>query len=179
MNTDEENQTIINPSIEMSTSTIIENKSGVVISDKDKENFFKSILSDKAYEESVPLFDGTLELTFRAMSVQENSDIVTQIGLDRNNDIKVDNDAYLITLTSYRMALSLAKINDQEYSAVKKEGFTPRSKTDTYILARMEPMLSWSTPKLSTYIDAFKVFENKLIKLAGEVQNRNFWKASA
>lgn len=179
MDFDENINPAINPSIEMDTNTILQNNRKIIISDEDKERFFKSIMVDKPYEETVELFNGELAIVFKAMTVQENSDIVNQITADRKNGIAADNDAYLITVMAYRMAVSLVSINDAPFSEVKKDSFKPRSDKDTYILARAEPLSSWSTPKLSAYIDAFKLFENKLIKLSSEIQNKNFWKASA
>lgn len=179
MSTEENTNPMINPSIELDKSSLLEPKQGILITDEDKEKFFKSIMSDKPYEETVPLFNGELEITFKAMTVQENSDIVNQIVADRKNGIAADNDAYLITIIAYRMAVSLVSINGEQFSEVKKEDFKPRSDKDTYILSRTEPLSSWTTPKLSAYIDAFKLFESKLIKLSTEIQNKNFWKASA
>lgn len=175
MDESNETETLINPSVDMDT----ELNHIPQVTEEDKENFFKSILSDSPYEETVNLFDGKLKLTFQAMSVQENSDIVGQIVLDRKNGTAAENDAYLVTIASYRLAVSLKQINGAVYSDISKGTFKPASDKDTYILARTRPMLDWATPKLSAYLDAFKQFERKMLTLTREVQNRNFWKASA
>jgi hypothetical protein len=175
MNTDIETMTSINPSIEMAPESIFNSP----ITEDDKERFFKSMLSDDPYEETFELFGGQLRLTFKAMTVQENSDVVSQIILDRKHGVAADNDAYLITVTAYRLSLCLKAINDQVYSTITKTEYAPTEEKNSYVFARTEPMLSWATPKLSSYIDAFRAFEHKLIKLTAEVQNKNFWKASA
>ena len=170
-----EDQPLINPSIDMNTLQTKE----LVISDQDKENFFKSILADKPYEEEVTLFDGQLTLKFKAMTVQENTDVVNQITLDRRNNTASDTDAYFVTIATYRLALSLATIDGLLYSNITREGFSSPNEGESYVLAKAKPMTQWSTPKLSICLDAFSRFESKLVKLSSEVQTRNFWKASA
>jgi hypothetical protein len=170
-----DDQPLINPSIEMDTTE----QKDMVISSEDKERFFKSILADKPYDETVDLFDGQLKLTFRAMTVAENTDVVNQIVADRKNNTASDTDAYFVTISTYRLAMSLVSVDSQPYSLISKEGFTSPIDNDTYVLARARLMTQWSTPKLSMYLDAFSRFERKLVKLSSEVQNPNFWKASA
>lgn len=166
----------INPSIEMGYKQPLPPS----ISEQDKERFFKSIISDQPYEEELSVFDGKLKLKFRVMTVQENTDIVKQIILDKENGEAGDNDAYLIRISVYRLALSLIEINGETYSKITKDNYEELDPdADSYIVARAKPMLSWSTPKLSSYLDAFQQFELKMVKLTSEVQNVNFWKASA
>lgn len=166
---------MVSQSIEMETETI----KSVQISEKDKENFFKSILSDTPYEETVDLFDKKFKLRFRSMTVKENSDIVNQIVADKKNGVAQENDSYFITISTYRLAVGLVAVNDAVYSDITADNFSPSSDKDTYILARAKPMLAWPTAKLSFFLDAFQRFEAKVVKLVGEVANPNFWKASA
>ena len=70
-------------------------------------------------------------------------------------------------------------IDDQEYSTISKDKFQAFTENDTYILARSRPMQEWGTAKLSVFLDAFQIFETKVVKLTSEVQSKNFWKASA
>jgi hypothetical protein len=167
-------QPLVNQSIEMNPESV----KNVVISDADKERFFKSILADKPYEEVFQLFDGQIKVRFRSITVQENTDVVNQIVADRKNGVAADNDAYFITITAYRLGLALVSIDDVEYSTITKDTFSPMTEKDTYILGRSKLLLSWSTPKLSMFIDAFQQFEKKLVTLTAEVQTPNFWKAS-
>ena len=166
---------MINSSIELNQSPVL----AIDISPEDKERFFKSILADKPYEEVVTLFDDQIRVKFRAMTVQENTDVVNQIVADRKAGIAADNDAYFITITTYRMGVCLMTIDDNPYCTVTKETFVPFTENDTYILARCKSMRNWSTARLAVFIDAFKKFEAKLVKLTAEVQTPNFWKASA
>lgn len=149
------------------------------ISEEQKENFFKSILADKPYQETFSLFDGQLSLTFRAMTVQENTDVVNQIIADRRLGTASDTDAYFVTISTYRLAMCLVSVDSEPYSNITKENFKKIDENDTYVLGRARPMAQWSTSKLSIYLDAFSRFESKLVKLSAEVQNANFWKASA
>lgn len=168
-------QNLFNPSLE----TSLEKNKSIEITDEDKERYLKSILADRPYEETIKLFDGSLSLRFKAMTVQENSDVVNQIVADKKTGAASDTDSYMITISTYRLALCLASIDDRAYSNITKENFVSMSDGDSYILARAKPMLSWQTPKLSIFLDAFQTFESKILKLTNEVQTLNFWKASA
>lgn len=170
-----EEQPLVNTSIEMGRESL----KNVSISEEDKERFFKSILSDTPYEETISLFDNQIKIKIRSMTVEENSDVVNQIVKDRENGVAQDSDAYFITISTYRLGLSLAGVNGLEYSSITKENFTPNTEKDTYILARASLMTRWTTPKLSVFLDAFQAFEAKVLKLSSEVQSPNFWKASA
>lgn len=164
-----------NPSIDMTTE-----KSGKIdIKEQDKENFLKSVLADKPYEETFFLFDGQFKVRFRSLTVQENTDIVNQIVDDKKAGVAMDNDAYFVTISAYRLGLSLVSIDDKPYSDIKKDSYSPSDDKDSYILARAQAIKSWPTYKLSLFLDAFQKFESKIIKLTNEVQTTNFWKASA
>lgn len=175
MNTELE-QPIMNGSIE---SNLRDQGGRIAISDEDKERFFKSILSDKCYEETVPLFDGQVNMRFKSMTVRENSDVVAQVEQDKKNGVANETDAYYITISCYRLAVSLVSVDEKPYSTITKDNFSPSTEHDTYILARSRMLMDWSTSKLSAYLDAFQTFEKKLVKMTSEVQTPNFWKASA
>ena len=170
-----ENQIPFNSSIELDQGKVL----SLDISAEDKERFFKSVLADKPYEEIISLFDDQIKVRFRAMTVQENTDVVNQIVADRKAGIAADNDAYFITIATYRMGLCLLSIDDVPYSSIEKDTYVPFTEADSYVLARCKPMKSWATARLAIFLDAFKKFEAKLVKLTSEVQTPNFWKASA
>jgi hypothetical protein len=165
---------IFNPSVEMTPA----NSLNVTITEEDKERYFKSILSDEPYEETIKLFDGQLTLKFKVLTVQENNDVVAQIETDKVEGRASNSDAYFITVSSYRLGLSLVSIDNKPYSSITKANFTPAKETDSYVAARARLMLEWPTPRLSAYLDAFQLFEAKIIQLTKEVQTSNFWKAS-
>jgi hypothetical protein len=169
-----ENYTAINASVEMSS----ELPKTVDVSAEDKERFYKSILSDIPYDEVIFLFGDQLKVRFKALTVQENTDVVNQIIADKKNGISGEHDAYFITIATYRLGLSLVSVDEQPFSSVTKDNFSPSTENDTYVLSRSKLMRSWATPKLSAFLDAFQKFEAKLIKLTNEVQNPSFWKAS-
>jgi hypothetical protein len=167
-------QPAINASIEMDTESV----KNVELSTADKERYLKSVLSDSVYTEDIALLDAQLMLKFKALTVQENTDVVNQIVLDRSNGAAADNDAYFITISTYRLALSLVSVDDKPFSTVTKEKFNSLSDKTTYVSARAKETLNWPTLKLSAYLDAFQLFEAKILKLAREVHTPNFWKAS-
>ena len=150
----------------------------VKITEEDKEKFFKSVLSDQPYTEEFNLFDGQYKIKLKSLSVQENTDVVSQIVADKAQGVAAENDAYFITISTYRLAQSLVSINGAQYSDIDKATFKTEDPGETYVLARSKTMTSWSTAKLSLFLDAFSVFESRLIKLTNEVQTLNFWKAS-
>lgn len=166
---------LVTQSIEMNTDTVKK----VELTQVEKENFFKSIMADRPYEETVELFDGQFKIRFRSMTVKENGDIVNQIVADKKNDIAQDNDSYFITISTYRLAVGLLTINNENYSEITADNFIAANEKDTYILARSKPMQSWPTAKLAFFLDAFRKFEAKVVKLSEEVFTSNFWKASA
>jgi hypothetical protein len=167
------------PTITQSMDTLREPIKMPDISEEDKERFFKCLMADEAYEETIALLNGSFKVKFRAMAVAENTDVVNQVVADRRSGVAADHDAYFITISAYRMALSLLSVDGKQYSSITKDNFVASSENDSYVLARSKLMLSWPTAKLSVFLDAFQMFENKLIKLASEVQNPSFWKASA
>lgn len=170
-----DDQPIINSSIEMNRET---NKN-IDISAADKERFLKSVLADAPYTEDITLFDDQLSIKFKAMSVQDNTDVVNQIVLDRNNGVAADNDAYFITISTYRLVISAVSVGDKIFSNVTRDNFVDSDGKSTYVALRAKEVLSWPTLKLSAYLDAFQLFEAKILKLSKEVQTPNFWKASA
>jgi hypothetical protein len=154
-------------------------KPKINITDENKENFFKCVLSDTPYEETFELFDGQFKVKFRALTVEQNSDVVAQIMADRRNKVATDTDDYSIAVASYRLGLSLVSINDKEYSMITKDKYIDIDETgNTYVKVRSNPLRQYATYKLSLLLDAFQNFESKLIKLTTEVQTPNFWKAS-
>jgi len=169
-----EEQPIINPSIETNTETV----KNVELSAGDKERYLKSVLADTPYTEEVSLFDAQLTLKFKALTVQENTDVVNQIVMDRSSGVAADNDAYLITISTYRLALSLVSVDDRPFSAITKDKFIALDDNTSYVRARAKETLNWPTLKLSAYLDAFQLFEAKILKLSKEVHTQNFWKAS-
>lgn len=167
-------QPIINTSIEMNTESV----KNIELSAADKERYLKSVLSDSPYSENVSLFDEQLTLKFKALTVQENTDVVNQIVLDRSSGVAADNDAYFITISTYRLTLSLMSVDDKPFSNITKEKFNSLDAKSTYVTARAKETLNWPTLKLSAYLDAFQLFEAKILKLSREVHTPNFWKAS-
>jgi len=150
------------------------------ITQGEKEKFFKCVLADTPYTETMELFDGQMTVEFRTMTVQENNDVVTQIAADRVAGTAQDNDAYFITLSTYRLALCIESIDGKPTKLPLKEAFIKNIDSgDTYIAYRAKALKSWSTFKLAAFLEAFRTFEAKVVALTMEVQTKNFWKAGA
>lgn len=168
-------QPIINPSIEMNR----DRPRLATVTEEDKERFFKSILSDQPYIEEISLFDDQFKIKLKSLTVEENTDVVNQIVADKERGLAAENDAYFITISTYRLSQSLLTIDGKAYSDISKENYKPKEPEETYVLARAEKMSKWTTAKLSVFLDAFSAFESRLIRLTNEAQTANFWKASA
>jgi hypothetical protein len=149
------------------------------LSVEDKEKFFKCVLTDTPFKETIELFDKQLKITVRTMSVEENNDIVQQIARDREHGTAENSDAYFITISAYRLALCLEELDGKVYSNVTKDDYTETDPAVTYVRARALKVREWPTFKLSAFLDAFNKFEAKVVKLTNAVQESDFWKASA
>ena len=152
---------------------------GSYISEKDKENFFKSVIGDIPFKETISFFGGRMTMTLQTMTVSQNSDIVQQINNDKDQGLAENNDAYFITIAMYRLAVCLVDIDEKQFSDIDKATFKESTEGVTYIRARSELMREWPTFKLSAMLDAFNEFESKVVKLTKEVKTENFWTASA
>ena len=149
------------------------------LTDKDKENFWKAVITNEKFIDTVELFDGKHKLTFSGITVEENEDVLKQFKLDEKNGLSSSDNAYFVQLVSYRLGVSLFKIDGADYlPEVSKARFVPTD-TTTYVAARSEPFKKWNAFKLSAYINVFNQFEDKITRLGKEIQTQNFWKASA
>jgi len=160
---------MFNTSPEMSREPVY----NVELAQADKEKFLKLILIDQPYSEVISFMDDQLRINFRAMSNQENTDVVNQIVQDNKDGLAADNDSYLVTVQAYRLFMCLVDVNGK-----------PVEKTEDpskagYIRRQTAELLAWPTAKLAIYIEAFLLFEAKVMKLMTSVQQKDFWKASA
>jgi hypothetical protein len=149
------------------------------ITEEDKENFFKSVISDQPFYEKVSLFGGKMTITLKTMTVEENNDVIAQINKDKDTEVAENNDAYFITISTYRLGLCLAEIDGVKYQTIDKSTFKETDKGVTYVRARAADMQKWPTFKLSAFLAAFNDFEEKVTNLTNEVKTENFWTASA
>lgn len=151
----------------------------VEITQGEKEKFFKCVVSDSPYTDIIELFDGQMTVEFRSMTIQENNDVIAQIVADKAAGTAADTDAYFITIAAYRLSQCLVNIDGKPVKLPSKDTFlTGVGSTDTYVAFRAKALKNWSTFKLAAFLDAFRLFEAKVLKLTGEVQSKDFWKAS-
>ncbi|NBQ70443.1 MAG: hypothetical protein EBU46_17070, partial [Nitrosomonadaceae bacterium] len=117
----------------------------IVLSDDDKERFFKSFLSDEPYEETFSRLGGKLRITIRTLNVDENYDIFRQIDLDRKTGKAKNEDSYLMTIVQYRLAVSLVAVNGVPFAPdCDKTSFETDEKAGlTYVGKRAEELRAW------------------------------------
>ncbi len=149
-----------------------EPKLAIKLTDQEKENFLKALLSDTPYSETVP---GKFSLKVKTLTVNENADVINQITLDQENDRAKSNDAYFVRINAYRLALSLIEINGIPFlPLVTKESFPTTADGRSYISQRAETVLAWQEFKLGLAIDLFREFERKVQALMQAVQDPSF-----
>lgn len=149
----------------------------IKITDEEKEQFFKSFLSDKPFEETVSLFGGKQTLKFRYLTLQQNDDILKQINKDKDNGVADNTDAYFIRLSCYRFLLALVEVDKEPFLPDINED-TDTDEKITYVGLRADAVKDWSAYKVSAYLDVFNLFEKKVLELAKQVLDENFWKAA-
>ncbi len=151
------------------------------ITDAEKEAFFKCFLAEQNYSEKIGLFDNKIPIVIRTLTNKENNDIIKQIVLDQKSGLASNNDSYFITILSYRIALSIDKINNLPFQPeITAEVFPDNlEKGLTYVKERAKVIDAWPVFKLSAIQEAFRVFEEKILELTNEVQNPSFWKPGA
>lgn len=151
----------------------------VHLTDEEKENFFKSFLSDTPYHGTENLFDGKFIVEFKALTVKESDDVFVQLKKDQLSNYITNDASYALAMTNYRLALSISKINDEEFQPEIKAGtYKPKDQDDSYVKARAEKLRSWSVFKLSALAEAFKTFEDKIIALTRAIEDPGFWRAA-
>lgn len=138
----------------------------VPVSEEDKIQFFKAMLSDQPFVGVHELLGGALTVEFRALSVADNMQIYDQLKKDQFNNVINNDSNYLTALTCYRLALSLQKINGEAVFDVAE------------LTARAKIVEAWPVFKVSGVTEAFKSFEDKIVTLTNAVSDANFWQAA-
>lgn len=155
-------------------------QTAIKITEEDKENFYKSFISDNPFVEDSKLFGDRLKVTFKTLSINEHSQVFQQIKLDKQNGQADLDDDYMIRISMYRLGLALLKINDEPFHPdIDDEKILLAEKKElTLVKARADLFQNWPTYKLHGVLEAFRHFENKVLKLSNEMSDPNFWKAA-
>lgn len=140
------------------------------VTDFEKTEFFKAMLTDSSFELAFPLLGGKLSVTFRALTVDENMMVFDQLKNDQSAGLITSDNNYLTSLTCYRLALAIKEINGV---AIKDADI--RDATD--LVAVTKKIRSWPVFKVSAVTEAFKSFEDKVVVLTNAVGDQNFWTA--
>lgn len=153
---------------------------GVEISAAEKDAFFRCFLADEPYTEEVGLFGDKFKVTFKTLTLAENNDVLKQIKLDQKSGVAEDTDQYFITISTYRLATALTHINGLEFNDGATEKVVQLANDPNLTLVKLKAQVfhDWPTYKLTAVIDAFRKFEQKVMKLTTEVTEPNFWKAA-
>lgn len=138
----------------------------VPVTEEDKLQFFKAMLSDQAFISIQDLLGGSLTVEFKALTVDDNMLIYDQLKKDQYNNAINNDSNYLTALTCYRLALSLQKINGEPLFE------------STDLLSRAAIIRKWPVFKVSGITEAFKSFEDKIVTLTNAISDANFWQAA-
>lgn len=148
------------------------------ITEEMKLSFFKAFLSDTPYERTYSLFDNQFTVTFKTMTAKQMRDVFDQLRQSQINDELTNDPNYLVTLTSYRLAVSLASVNNVPFgTAIDEDTYVPADQFDSYIKAKAALLKTWPIFKLGAITEAFRSFEKEVVTLTEAVQTQNFWKA--
>ena len=152
----------------------------LTITDVEKDEFFRCFLEDESYTEEVSLFAGKFKVKFKTLTINENNEILTQIKLDEKAGTAEETDQYFITISMYRLGLALIAVNGVPFNTDANPQAVALSQDTDLTLTKLkaEVFKDWPTYKLTAVIDAFRTFEQKVIKLTAEVTDPNFWKAA-
>lgn len=157
---------------------IIDEAEKLGITEDNKLEFFKCFLSDKPYTETMSLFDGKSDITFRSLNNNEVKAIFAQLKKDERNLALVNDPVYAITLSNYRISMSIVGINGKEIeTTVTLDNFVPDDDNDSYVKSRSMLLCDWPTFKVGAVADAHNKFDNKVLFLTNHIQTKNFWKA--
>lgn len=149
----------------------------VQITDIDREKFFKAFISDQPFCEEYSLFEKKVTVKFKTLTVSENNDVFRQISLDNVAGIAKNEQSYMVVITLYRLAQSLQEINGEKFSDTTKETFIEQENL-TYVKAKADTLLNWPAFKLTAFLEAYRMFEEKVERLTAAVQEPSFWKAA-
>jgi hypothetical protein len=135
-------------------------------------------LADKPYEEEFKLFNDEFKVTFRSLSVGENNDVFKQVIYDQQQGVPKTDEAYFVTLVTYRAATTISKLQGEPFQPeLTRDNFKEdKEKGLTYVRARAAIFDTWPAFKLQALLEAFRVFELKVVHLTEQVTDPNFWK---
>lgn len=160
----------------------LDKKPPVKVTDKQKEEFFKAFLADRAYEEEFLLLGGNYRIRLKTLSMKENNDLLTQIAYDRDKGrIEGVSDYYFARVAHYRLALALLSTNDKPFA----EDITPKThpsdkeKGTSYVSHRADQFADWPMTKMAAIQAALQEFDQRVLVLIDAVSAPDFWKAAA
>lgn len=147
-----------------------------VLTDDDRENFFKAFISDAPYEETLKLFNGKATVRLRTLTIDENDEVFRQISFDQANGTASNDDGYYVKIVQYRLAGSVISVDNKPFCEdITPESHPADSKTGkTYLIARLVEMQKWQTFKLGAITEAFNFFETKVRSLTADSIKGNF-----
>lgn len=147
----------------------------IVVTDAEKEKFFKCFLAEQPYTDTIKLFKDKYSVELKTLSVDENNDIIQQVAMDRDRGARND-DAFYIKVLTYRLSVSLLKVNGQLFAPeITKEKYPFNKETgESYVTAKAKALGKWPVFMLTSFQAAFGKFENKVIKLTDLASSPDF-----
>lgn len=152
----------------------------ITVTVKEKEDFFKAMLSDKPYFHVAKLFDGKIKVRFKTLTVDENTDILNQINMDQDKGVAKNTNAYFTKIAQYRLGLSIDQISDNPFqpSISRASVVVDDTAGTSYVTERAKIFDTWHTPKLAGFLSSFREFENKVLHMTNMMEDPTFWKAA-
>ena len=150
----------------------------VEITDSDKNNFLKALLTDENVILDIPLCDGKVIFTIRSKNSWEQNLIYEAAISDREEDEPLDFYQGMLQLQKYGAMVQVQTINKKVFSTLKfsapkndwKEQVAELKKQKDEILETMD------STKLTMILNALRMFEYKVAKMSSSCNSGDFWK---
>lgn len=157
----------------------------VTVTDREKKEFFDSVISGSRYKASATLFNGGLKVVFRSRSAIESEAIDSFIRKRVALGKIQSNQEYADTMRFAVLAAGVEELNGEKFPTLTEAGETNigmfYSETKTGL---DEPKWLWLYDKwraraesvVAVVVEAYFAFEAKYWLMIGNADNENFWK---
>lgn len=147
------------------------------VTDTQKEEFLKAVMSEQPYYETIELFGGKTKVKLRTLSTEENEDVHAQVVFDGYEGIAQNDNHYFMIITLYRLSLSLISVDGKPFAPNIDKDTKSEIENVNYVALRKREFDKWSTPRMAVVSGAFNDFENRVKTLVDKAFSPDFWKA--
>jgi hypothetical protein len=154
------------------------------ITDEDKLRFVQAVLGQKRFEKEYRMLGGSLVVGFRTLTNEETDMAFTQAAYDVQSGVVAEIDQYFRTVSDYRLALGLRRLDlpETKHHLPELWGYTtpepPKNTTKLkYIVPFIYDRILVSETLRRACNAAFVRFNRLVEKLEAHIDHSNFWPA--